>query len=229
MSSSPVDGSLRAVETRRIVNTPTQADLVRTLRAEGIRDDRVLEAFCSVPRASFVPAGLERLAYEDVPVPIPHEQVTTQPSLVARMLEALELAGSERVLEVGTGLGFQTALLARLAAFVWSVERFADLAEAALAGLAEQGVRNVELVVGDGSEGLPARAPFDAILVSAAHPHVPPPLAGQLAPRGRLVQPVGPGGAEEVVLFERTTDELVRRRVVAGAHFVRLHGRHGFP
>jgi protein-L-isoaspartate(D-aspartate) O-methyltransferase len=212
-----------------VVKAPSQTDLVRTLQDEGICDDRVLEAFRRVPRASFVPAGLERLAYEDVPVPIPHEQVTTQPSLVARMVEALELAGSERVLEVGTGLGFQTALLARLAAFVWSVERFDELAEAARANLAEQAVRNVELVVGDGSEGLPARAPFDAILVSAAHPRVPPPLAGQLALRGRLVQPLGPGGAEEVVLFERTTDGLVRRRVLTGAHFVRLHGRHGFP
>lgn len=202
---------------------------MRTLRAEGIRDGRVLAAFQRVPRASFVPAGLEHRAYEDVPLPIPHEQVTTQPSLVARMLEALELAGSERVLEVGTGFGFQTALLAHLSAIVWSVERFADLAESARAGLARHGVENVDVVVGDGSEGLPDQAPFDAILVSAAHPRVPPPLVEQLAPRGRLVQPIGRGGHEEVVLFEQTAGRLVRRRVVTGAHFVRLCGRHGFP
>ncbi|MGH2994727.1 MAG: protein-L-isoaspartate(D-aspartate) O-methyltransferase [Gaiellaceae bacterium] len=211
------------------MKAPTQADLVQTLQAEGIRNERVLAAFRRVPRASFVPPGLERRAYEDVPLPIPHEQVTTQPSLVARILEALELVGSERVLEVGTGLGFQTALLARLAAFVWSVERFDDLAETARAGLAGHGVRNVEVVAGDGSAGLPARAPFDAILVSAAHPRVPPPLAEQLASRGRLVQPIGHGGHEEVVIFDRGARGLVRRRVVTGAHFVRLHGRHGFP
>lgn len=198
------------------------------LRAQGIRDERLLAAFRLVPRASFVPAGLERRAYEDVPLTIPHGQVTTQPSLVARMVEALELAGPERVLEIGTGLGFQTALLARLSAFVWSVERFPDLAEAARASLASHGVRNVDVLVGDGSEGLPARAPFDAILVSAAYPRVPPPLAAQLAPGGRLVQPLGRGGREEVVAFVGESRGLVRRRVVTGAHFVRLYGRHGF-
>lgn len=207
---------------------PTQAGLVRELVAEGIRDERVLEAFRRVPRASFVPPELADEAYVDVPLPIPHRQVTTQPSLVARMLEALELTGGERVLEVGTGYGFQTALLGQLAARVWSVERFADLAEFARAALAGQSIRNASIVVGDGSEGLPDEAPFDAVVVAAAYPSVPAPLVHQLAPEGRLVQPLGRGGGEEVVLFDSTPGGLVRRRVITGARFVRLYGKHGF-
>jgi protein-L-isoaspartate(D-aspartate) O-methyltransferase len=210
------------------VRPPTQADLVRALAAEGIRDERVLAAFRRVPRAPFVPPDLIEQAYVDLPLPIPHEQVTTQPSLIARMLEALSLTGGERVLEVGTGYGFQTALLAWLASAVWSVERFADLAEFARTALAGEGVVNAEVIVGDGSEGLAEHAPFDAIVVSAAHPSVPAPLAAQLAPQGRLVQPLGRGGNEEVVLFERRPEGLVRRRFLTGARFVRLYGRHGF-
>jgi protein-L-isoaspartate(D-aspartate) O-methyltransferase len=210
------------------VRAPTQADLVRVLVAEGIRDERVLAAFRRVPRTQFVPPELVDEAYVDAPLPIPHQQVTTQPSLVARMVEALALTGGERVLEVGTGYGFQTALLANLAGAVWSVERFADLAAFARAALASHGAENVEVIVGDGSEGVPEQAPFDAVVVSAAHPSVPKPLADQLVPHGGLVQPVGPGGSEEVVLFERGPEGLVRRRVLTGARFVRLVGRHGF-
>ena len=162
----------------------------------------------------------------DVPIPIPHDQVTTQPSLSARMIEALALTGSERVLEVGTGYGFQTALLAHLAAFVSSVERFPDLAATAQQNLRR--VENVEVVVGDGSLGLPERAPFDAILVSAAFPTVPAPLAEQLGDGGRLVQPIGRGGAEDVLLFEKHGDAVERVSFVTGARFVRLYGEHGF-
>jgi protein-L-isoaspartate(D-aspartate) O-methyltransferase len=210
------------------VRPPTQADLVQVLAAEGIRDERVLAAVRNVPRAPFVPPELVEQAYVDVPLPIPHQQVTTQPSLIARMLEALFLTGGERVLEIGTGYGFQTALLARLASSVWSVERFADLAEFARTALAGQGILNAKVVVGDGSEGLPEHAPFDAIVVSAAHPNVPAPLADQLVPQGRLVQPLGLGGSEEVVLFERGPEGLIRRRFLTGARFVRLYGKHGF-
>jgi protein-L-isoaspartate(D-aspartate) O-methyltransferase len=192
----------------------------------GVRDERVLASIAAVPRAGFVPAQFVGQADFDSPIPIPHGQVTTQPSLVARMVEALSLAGDERVLEVGTGYGWQTALLAQLAREVFSVERFADLAETVGAVLA--GRENVHVVVGDGSEGLPEHAPFDAILVAAAYPSVPLPLAEQLAEGGRLVQPVGPGGAEEVVLFEKRRGALQRVRSLGGAHFVRLHGRHGF-
>lgn len=182
-----------------------------------------------VPRANFVPPAQTDLAYLDVPVPIAHEQVTTQPSLVARMVEALELQGGERVLEVGSGLGWQTALLATLAAEVWSVDRWPDLAAAAAANLAAGGIANAHVVAGDGSEGLADHAPYDAILVAAAFPRVPPPLVEQLAPGGRLVQPIGPGGREDVVLFTKEGDRLVRRRSVSGAYFVRLYGRHGYP
>lgn len=200
--------------------------LVAAARGAGVRDERVLAAIGAVPRADFVPAEHLQLANVDRPVPIPHEQVTTQPSLVARMVEALELEGAERVLEVGTGYGWQTALLSHLAAEVFTVERFADIAETAMAALA--GHANVVVSIGDGSEGLPDRAPFDAVLVAAAHPAVPEPLAGQLAEGGRLVQPIGPGGHEDVVLFRKRGGALDRVRVVSGARFVRLYGRHGF-
>jgi protein-L-isoaspartate(D-aspartate) O-methyltransferase len=204
-------------------------DLVRSVVAAGVRDPRVLNALRAVPRAGFVPPEVADLAYLDRPLPIPHEQVTTQPSLSAKMIEALDLTGSERVLEVGTGYGFQTALLARLSRSVYSVERFYDVAETALRNLDRHRMENVEVAVGDGTRGLPEQAPYDAILVSAAFTSVPPPLVKQLAPDGRLVQPMGPGGEEEVVLFEKREEELVRLRTVTGAHFVRLYGAHAFP
>jgi protein-L-isoaspartate(D-aspartate) O-methyltransferase len=206
-----------------------QEDLVRAIGAEGVRDLRLLRALRQVPRAGFVPSDLVEGAYLDRPLPIPHGQVTTQPSLVAKMIEALQLAGYERVLEIGTGYGFQTALLARLSAFVWSVERWSDVADTARINLVRRGVTNVEVVVGDGTEGLPEHAPYEGILVSAAFPSVPPPLVEQLAPGGRLVQPMGSGGEEAVVLFEKESRDLVRRRTITGARFVRLYGTHAFP
>lgn len=201
--------------------------LVLAARDGGVRDERVLAAIAAVPRSRFVPAEFVGQAEVDSPIPIPHGQVTTQPSLVARMVEALSLGGDERVLEIGTGYGWQTALLSQLAREVFSIERFADLAAAARKALA--GRENVHVVVGDGSAGLPAHAPFDAILVAAAYPSVPVPLAVQLAEGGRLVQPLGPGGAEDVVVFEKRRGVLHRVRSLGGAHFVRLHGRYGFP
>jgi protein-L-isoaspartate(D-aspartate) O-methyltransferase len=201
-------------------------ELARVVRATGVRDARVLDAVASVPRVEFVPASAERRAYRDEPIPILFGQVTTQPSLIARMVEALALEGHERVLEIGTGYGWQTALLARLAARVVSVERLAGLAEAARRNL--QGLANVELVVADGSLGYSDRAPFDAIVVSAAFTSVPQPLAEQLVTGGRLVQPLGSGGHEDVVLFERSAAGLKARRSLTGAHFVRLYGAHAF-
>ena len=195
----------------------------------GVRDSRLLDALGEVPRAGFVPPDLVEQAYLDRPLPIPHGQVTTQPSLSTKIIEALELSGSDRVLEVGTGYGFQTALLAHLSGFVWSVERWPDVAETAKENLARRGVTNVEVFAGDGTEGLPEHAPYDAVLVSAAFPSVPPPLAEQLAAGGRLVQPIGPGGQEAVMLFERGKEGLVRRHIVTGAHFVKLYGVHAFP
>ncbi|MET9385400.1 protein-L-isoaspartate O-methyltransferase [Streptomyces sp. NPDC002928] len=204
-------------------------DLVRALTAAGIRDERLLEAVRTTPRAEFVPPGQVAVAYRDVPVAIGQGQVTTQPSLSAMMIESLRLTGSEHVLEVGTGLGFQTALLARMAADVVSIEIRPGIARQARANLARQGVRNVELRVGDGSGGVPEEAPYDAVLMSAAFPGVPAPLVAQVRPGGCLVQPIGPGGHEQVVCFERTASGLEQLRVLTAACFVRLQGRYGFP
>jgi protein-L-isoaspartate(D-aspartate) O-methyltransferase len=202
-------------------------DLVQVLRAEGIRDRRVLAAFRAVPRAEFVPPVVAGQAYVDAPIRIPHGQVTTQPSLIAAMVAALELRGSERVLEVGTGLGFQTAILALLAREVVSVERFGDLAEQARANLATAGLGRVRVVVGDGTLGVPEHAPYQAIVVAAASPRIPPPLIEQLAPGGRLVHPVGPGGYEQVTAFHQEADRLVVDARLTPARFVPLVGVHG--
>lgn len=207
---------------------PSAEDLVEVLTAEGIHDRRVLVAFRQIPREHFVPAEARQRAYEDVPLAIPHAQVTTQPSLIARMIEALELQGTERVLEVGTGYGFQTALLAALAGEVWSVECWADVAADAVANLARCGIANAHVVVEDGSGGLPEHAPFDRIVVAAAFPSVPQPLAQQLSAGGRLVQPIGPGGREEVTLFIQEAEQLRREAALVAANFVRLVGAHGF-
>ena len=198
-------------------------------RRAGVQDARILDALAVVDRAAFVPSEHAAIANRDVPIPIPHGQVTTQPSLIARMVDGLALTGDERVLEVGTGYGYQTALLARLGGEVHSVERWPDLIAAARASLAAAGVANVELVVDDGGEGLRHAAPYQAIVVSAAFPEVPAPLIEQLAVGGRLVQPIGHGGHDRVMLFGKRPDgQLEERRVLTGAHFVRLYGRHGF-
>jgi protein-L-isoaspartate(D-aspartate) O-methyltransferase len=203
-----------------------ERSLVDACRLAGVEDQRVLDAVAAEPRLRFVPPEYADRADVDAPIPIPHGQVTTQPSLVAKMVEALALSGDETVLEVGTGYGWQTALLARLAAHVYSLERFPDVAATARRHLA--GIANAHVVVGDGTEGLPEHAPYDGIVVSAAFPEVPLPLAEQLVDGGRLVQPIGRGGDEEVVLFERHRDELAPVRSLTFAHFVRLVGRHAF-
>lgn len=197
--------------------------------AAGITDARLIEAFRTTPRAEFVPPHARDIAYEDRPIPIAHGQVTTQPSLSAMMIEALGLTPSDRVLEVGTGLGFQTALLAHMAHEVVTIEMWDDLADEALSNLRRQGITNVESHVGDGSLGMPESAPFDAVFVSAAFTDVPPPLAEQLVEDGRLVQPIGTGGNEMVALYRRTREGLQRVRSVTPARFVRLIGREAFP
>lgn len=182
---------------------PSPADLAHAARAVGVRDDRLLAVMARVPRAVFVPAGQVATAYVDEPIRIPHGQVTTQPSLVATMVGALALEGGEKVLEVGTGYGYQTALLANLAREVWSIELWSDMTDAARRALAVLGIANVHLRVGDGTRGVQEQAPFDAIVVTAAFPDVPKPLIDQLAYGGRLVQPIGPGGCEDVIRFTR--------------------------
>ena len=203
--------------------------LAAAARAAGVADPLVLDAMRHTSRALFVPAAYAGRAYDDGPVPIPHHQVTTQPSLSGAMIAALHLDGTQRVLEVGTGYGYQTALLARLAARVVSMEMWPDLAERARRNLAAQGIGNAVVLAADGTEGAPGHAPFDAIVVSAAFPRVPPPLAAQLRTGGRLVQPIGPGGAEHVVLYEKDENGLREVTVLSEASFVRLHGRYGFP
>jgi protein-L-isoaspartate(D-aspartate) O-methyltransferase len=201
--------------------------LVERAAALGVTDERVLEAMRQIPRVAFVPPAARLIANRDAPVPIGHGQTTSQPSLIAHVVAELELEPTDRVLEVGTGLGYQTALLAALAAEVYSVDRFVDLVEAARGNLAAQGIRNVTLTTGDGTEGWPERAPFQAIVVSAAFPEVPPPLGEQLAEGGRLIQPLGGRRGDELVRFRKVDGELVRDRNLGAARYVPLRGRYG--
>ena len=201
--------------------------LVEALRAKGIGDLAVLKAFAETPRHLFVPEAVRHRAYEDVALPIGNDQTISQPFTQARYLEALSLRGKERVLEIGTGSGYQTALLAALAATVFSIERVQSLARAAQGALHEAGVTNVSLLHGDGTLGWSAYAPYDAILVAAGGPEIPPPLVEQLAPGGRLLIPVGARGAQTLTLVERS-DTGTRRIPLGEAHFVPLVGEHGF-
>jgi protein-L-isoaspartate(D-aspartate) O-methyltransferase len=170
----------------------------KQIKGRGVRDARVLEAMVEVPRHLFVPAERRHLAYADGPLPIGDDQTISQPYIVAYMTELLELHGEESVLEIGTGSGYQTAILSRLARRVYSLERITVLAERARQCLADMGCLNVEIHVGDGSAGLPAHAPYDRILVTAAAPRAPRPLQAQLAKAGRMVLPVG-GRAGQVL------------------------------
>jgi len=196
----------------------------------GIRDPRVIEAFRTIDRSIFVPERHRNQVGADEPIPIPHEQVTTQPSLVAQMVEALQLTGSEKVLEVGTGLGFEAAILSRLCREVFTIERFPDLAEQAKRNFARAGITNVQVRTGDGSLGLPEQSPFQAIIIAAAAMSVPPPLIRQLAEGGRLVQPIGPGGYEEVRAYRKQEGQLGFERLITPARFVPLVGKYaGIP
>src|SRR5215470_11066150 len=196
------------------------------LRSRGIRDDRVLTAMLEVPRHEFVPSEYQDKAYADHPIPIAENQTISQPFIIAVSLQALALTGTERALEVGTGSGYQTALLAVLAREVFSIERHATLAQSAEPILARLGFANARVVVGDGSNGLPQYAPFDAILVSAAAPSIPRSLLSQLAENGRMVIPVGPPHAQELQLVRKHNAE-VRIEVLEGCRFVPLIGAEG--
>jgi protein-L-isoaspartate(D-aspartate) O-methyltransferase len=208
----------------------------RQLRARGITDERVLEAMGAVPRELFVPEEQRRRAYADSALPIGHGQTISQPWVVAAICEALALEGDERVLEIGTGAGYSAAILARLAREVSTIERIAELAETARRNLAELDIANVEVIVADGSRGLPEQAPFDAIAVHATAPVPPPSLLAQLGPQGRLVVPIATDYADMLTLFLRVgerfdpeTGEGFDRRVIGPCRFVPLIGDEGFP
>jgi len=191
------------------------------LAERGILDVRVLDAMCNVPRHEFVPETLRQEAYEDHPLPIGEGQTISQPYIVAAMLAHLALQDTDRVLEVGTGSGYVTALLSLLCAEVYSVERHAQLAASAESTLHRLGYRNVKIRVGDGSRGWAEYAPFDAILVSAATPEVPPTLFAQVCESGRMMVPVGPASSQELQLISRVGGEP-EVEVLEGCRFVPL-------
>jgi len=201
---------------------------VEAIRAKGITDLAVLRAFEMTPRHLFVPTGLRHKAYEDAPLPIGSGQTISQPSIHAKYLELLHLTGKERVLEIGTGSGYQTVLLANLVAQVFSIERIAKLLEQARINVQQAGVRNVSLLLGDGTVGWRAHAPYDAILVSAASPKVPEPLVEQLANGGKLVIPLGGMEEQDLVMFTRREGGELTRESILPVRFVPLLGMHGW-
>jgi protein-L-isoaspartate(D-aspartate) O-methyltransferase len=197
------------------------------LRDRGMRDDRVLKAMLQIPRHEFVADEFKSQAYEDHPIPIGEGQTISQPFIVAAGLQALALQGNESVLEVGTGSGYQTALLAMLSRMVYSIERHATLAKAAETILRQLEINNVKIVVGDGSHGIAEFSPYDAILVSAAAPAIPQALLDQLGENGRMVIPVGPQHSQELLLVrKRAGDATVE--VMEGCRFVPLIGAGGY-
>ena len=201
--------------------------LVRAARLGGITDRKVLSAMATVSREDFVLQESLPFAPVDAPLSIPCGQTTSQPTLVALMLQALQLTGRETVLEVGTGLGYEAALLGRLARKVWTIEIFPELAIMARASLARTGSANVRVVVGDGSEGLPAHAPYDAMVLAAATPRLSAALVDQLAEGGRLVAPLGRGGDEVVTGFVKHDGRLSAGTVLTPARFVPMLGTKG--
>ena len=202
--------------------------LVETLQQGGVRDLNVLHAFDVTPRHLFVPTGMRHRAYEDAALPIGNGQTISQPSTHARYLELLRLTGRERVLEIGTGSGYQTVLLAQLAAQVFSIERVGALLERARTAIRDAGVRNVSLLAGDGTLGWRDYGPYDAILVTAGAPAVPAPLFEQLAEGGRMLIPLG-DRSEQILTLVTRRGEDAERRDIAPARFVPLVGAHGWP
>jgi len=213
----PVDTELRGARQR----------LVETLREKGIRDLAVLRAFELTPRHAFVPTGIRHRAYEDSALPIGNGQTISQPWVHARYLELLQLAGKERVLEIGTGSGYQTVLLSHLVAQVFSIERIPALVQLARENIQRAGANNVSLLMGDGTIGWREYAPYNAILVSAGAPSIPQPLLEQLAEGGRLLVPVGDRDEQKLVIATRTNGQIVMREE-APMRFVPLIGSHGW-
>ena len=202
--------------------------LVDRLRAGGIHDVRVLDAFMRVPRHAWVPDTLRTEAYRDTPLPIGEGQTISAPGIVASMTQALELEGGERVLEIGTGSGFQAAILSPLCRHVDSIERIPELASQARVVLDRMGVGNVDLFVGDGTRGRPEGAPYDRVIVTAGGPEIPPRLLGQLAEGGVLVGPFGGRDVQELVRMRRTGPTRFSREVLGLCQFVDLIGEDGW-
>jgi protein-L-isoaspartate(D-aspartate) O-methyltransferase len=217
MVAGSVDGQMGGARRR----------LVETLRERGIRDLAVLRAFDMTPRHAFVPTGVRHRAYEDAPLPIGSGQTISQPSIHARYLELLELKGSERVLEIGTGSGYQTVLLSHLVAQVFTIERIAALYTMARDAISRAGAKNVSMLLGDGTVGWREYAPYDAILVSAGGPTIPQPLIEQLADGGRMLVPVG-GLEEQTLKLVQKRGGQVNTTDVAPVRFVPLLGTHGW-
>jgi protein-L-isoaspartate(D-aspartate) O-methyltransferase len=199
------------------------------LRARGIVDERVLRAMETVPRELFVPAAQRSSAYDDAPLPIGSGQTISQPYMVARMTELLALDESSRVLEIGTGSGYQTAVLAELAAQVWTIERIPGLSRRAEELLDQHGYTNVHVISGDGTLGYADAAPYDAILITAAAPQIPATLRGQLSIGGRMVIPVTEGHSQDLLLIERVDEASYRETSVLRCVFVPLIGEEGYP
>lgn len=203
--------------------------LVERIQAKGIDDPEVLNAVATVPRHRFVPEPMRRRSYDDSALPIGFGQTISQPSLQALYLQTLQLDREDRVLEIGAGSGYQTALLAELAANVYAVERIPELTQRAREVLDELGYRNIALVTKDGTVGWSKYAPYDAILVGAAAPRVPDTLVEQLAPGGRLLIPVGDRNVQELMLVTLEEDGSTTEAPVTGCVFVPLIGRFGWP
>ena len=197
------------------------------LKARGLTDERLLAAFLKVPRHLFVPMEFRQDAYADRPLPIASSQTISQPYIVALMTDALRLRGHERVLEIGTGTGYQTAILAEMALEVFSVERLPELLPAAAKRLDGLGYLNIHLSAGNGTLGRPESVPYDAIVVSAAAPEIPDPLVAQLADGGRMVLPIGSPQAQTLTLVEKHRGAL-RRTDLGSCAFVPLIGRYGW-
>ncbi|KUK37325.1 MAG: Protein-L-isoaspartate O-methyltransferase [Thermodesulfobacterium commune] len=195
--------------------------------ARGIKDEKVIQAMLKVPRHLFVEEALRDQAYGDFPLPIGKGQTISQPYIVALMTEALELKGKERVLEVGTGSGYQTAILAEIALWVYTIERDPDLSEKAKKVLLSLGYKNISFKIGDGSLGWPEAAPFDAIIVTAASPQIPQPLVDQLAEGGRIVIPVG-DEFSQILVKGIKKDGILKIQTLEPVRFVKLVGAYGF-
>ncbi|MBI3330204.1 MAG: protein-L-isoaspartate(D-aspartate) O-methyltransferase [Nitrospinae bacterium] len=203
------------------------AMVTQQLIRRGIRDERVLKAMGEIPRHRFVPERYRSVAYDDMPLPIGHDQTISQPLMVAVMAEALRLRGDERVLEIGTGSGYQAAVLARLATVVFTIERLPELAADARATLAMLAIMHVHVLVGDGTLGLPEHAPFDAIIVSAGAPKIPEVLIAQLKAGGRLVIPLG-NRVEQTLVRVTKSGSATQTEHLGGCRFVPLVGAHGW-